>query len=107
MTAETRHAAIARARSALTRFAILGVRTNVSYLLRLLDHPVFRAGNVDTGFIERDMTDAPLESVRLALLAIAAAVAYKPDGRPRTSHTSAPAGGPNDPWDALGLWRTM
>ncbi|MBV9476832.1 MAG: ATP-grasp domain-containing protein, partial [Acidobacteria bacterium] len=43
-TATTRDEAIARLMCALREFPILGVQTNVPFLLRVLDHPRFRAG---------------------------------------------------------------
>ena len=46
--AETRPAAIARAAAALRDFPILGIRTNVPYLLAVLALPAFARGEVDT-----------------------------------------------------------
>ena len=53
-TAETRALAIARLASALRAFPILGVRTNVPYLLRILAHDAFSGGTIDTGFLDRE-----------------------------------------------------
>ncbi len=44
-TAENRELAIARLGSALRDFPILGVRTNIPFLLRVLDHARFRGGD--------------------------------------------------------------
>src|SRR5207245_334684 len=58
----SRDAAIARAIGALRDFPILGVRTNVAFLIRLLAHDGVRAGDIDTGFVERhasELTTAP------------------------------------------------
>jgi len=57
-SAETRDLAIARLLSALRSFPILGVRTNIPLLLRVLEHPRFQSGTVDTGFL--DHAGAPL-----------------------------------------------
>jgi acetyl-CoA/propionyl-CoA carboxylase biotin carboxyl carrier protein len=46
-----REEAIERARSALLEMVMLGCTTNANYLERILDHPEFRAGEVETGFI--------------------------------------------------------
>src|SRR5439155_16306082 len=51
-TAETRDHAIARLIAALRAYPILGIRTNIPFLLRVLEHPRFRAGEVDTGFLD-------------------------------------------------------
>src|SRR5207253_6190914 len=53
-TATTRDEAIARLSSALRAFPILGIHTNIPFLLRILDHPRFRAGDVDTGFLDTE-----------------------------------------------------
>jgi acetyl/propionyl-CoA carboxylase alpha subunit len=53
-TAETRAFAIARLSAALRAFPILGVRTNLPFLLRVLAHPAFQQGRMDTGFLDRE-----------------------------------------------------
>jgi len=53
-SAENRDLAIRRLTSALRAFPILGVRTNVPFLLRVLDHPRFLDGTMDTGFLDRE-----------------------------------------------------
>lgn len=50
----TRDEALRRLRAALLDFHVLGVRTNVAYLLDVLDHPDFVAGQMDTGFLGRE-----------------------------------------------------
>ena len=52
--AETRDAARRRAIEALRAYPILGIRTNVPFLIRLLEHPRFAAGDLDTGFIDAE-----------------------------------------------------
>ncbi|MGD2154014.1 MAG: acetyl-CoA carboxylase biotin carboxylase subunit [Gemmatimonadales bacterium] len=51
--APTREETINRAELALDMFVIEGVRTTIPFLRRVLEHPDFRAGNVDTNFLER------------------------------------------------------
>jgi pyruvate carboxylase len=48
----TFEAAIDRARRALAEFRIRGVATNIPFLQAVLDDPDFRAGRLNTGFIE-------------------------------------------------------
>lgn len=74
--AATREEAIERARKALSETVLLGCTTNAAYLERILGHPDFAAGRVETGFIPRH-SDAlaprsldPLE--RATILAAAA-----------------------------------
>jgi acetyl/propionyl-CoA carboxylase alpha subunit len=53
-SAETRDHAIARLAAALRVFPILGLRTNIPFLLRVLEHPLFHEGRIDTGFLDRE-----------------------------------------------------
>lgn len=55
--APTREESIDKLRLALQDFHILGVKTNIAYLLEILAHPGFRAGRIDTGFLERELPD--------------------------------------------------
>src|SRR5690606_33546769 len=41
-----------RADRALREFRIRGVKTNIAFLLNLLDHPLFRSGEATTRFID-------------------------------------------------------
>ena len=48
-----RDEALARMRIALASFVLEGVHTTIPFLLRVLDHPDFIAGDIDTKFLER------------------------------------------------------
>jgi len=50
----TRDEAIARALRALDEYVVKGITTNVAYLKAIVDHPVFRGGDYDTGFLARE-----------------------------------------------------
>ena len=54
--AETRDLAIARLAAALREFTIEGIRTNVPFLIAVLESQPFRAGAIDTAFLDRDST---------------------------------------------------
>jgi acetyl-CoA/propionyl-CoA carboxylase biotin carboxyl carrier protein len=99
-SAESRDAAIARAAAALRAFPILGVRTNLGFLIRILDHPAFRAGDLHTGFVDEHLA-ALLEQPQPndAVLAAAAFV------RGATAGTgAAPETRVADPWTDLRGW---
>jgi acetyl-CoA/propionyl-CoA carboxylase biotin carboxyl carrier protein len=101
VAAESRDVAIARALAALRTFPVLGIRTNIPFLIRLLDHPEFRAGRLDTGFIDRHL-DALIGPRKAPSEAIAAAaVASAPRAAP-FQQTAGAAG--VDPWSGLGDW---
>ena len=51
--APDREAAIRKMKSALDETLILGVDTNLDFQYRIMDNPTFRAGEADTGFIDK------------------------------------------------------
>lgn len=57
--APTRREAIDRLRNALLDFHVLGVRTNVAYLIEILEHPEFLEAKIDTGFLGREISEKP------------------------------------------------
>ena len=54
VSAETREAARQRALAALRSYTILGIRTNIAFLVALLEHPRFVSGELDTHFLEHE-----------------------------------------------------
>ena len=57
----SREEAIVRMERALREYRISGVRTNLAFHQALLQHPSFRKGNYDTGFVERSMAELKRE----------------------------------------------
>jgi acetyl-CoA carboxylase biotin carboxylase subunit len=95
--AETRPLAIARLAAALRAFPILGVRTNVEFLIQILEHPRFQTGTVDTSFLDREAASfaRPGEApafVRAAALHHASAASHEPSAVTGLSR--------RDPWNA-------
>ncbi len=73
--APTRAQALERMRGALNEFHVLGLTTNIKFLSRVVEHPAFAAGGVDTSFIAKhhDALFAPHASVsNAAAIAVAA-----------------------------------
>ncbi|HEY1940314.1 MAG TPA: acetyl-CoA carboxylase biotin carboxylase subunit [Candidatus Angelobacter sp.] len=54
--AADRPSAIARMRRALDEYFVGGIKTNLSLFRRILEHPDFVAGRIDTGFLDRLLT---------------------------------------------------
>jgi acetyl/propionyl-CoA carboxylase alpha subunit len=104
--AESREAAIARAVSALRAYAILGIRTNIPFLLHLLGLPQFRAGAVDTGFLDRGegRFDADAGERELPIAALAVAAVYA-DASTSIGSAPGPTRVTSDPWSVLDGWR--
>ena len=111
----TREQARRRAHAALGDLAVLGLRTNVSLLRRVLAHEAFVTADVHTGFLAehgKTLTAAAPDEITLAAIAAAAsAVQSKLDRR-----TSAGAGDRPDrrpPGDAVrdeqdaGIWSRL
>ncbi len=71
-----RQQAISRLIRAMNEYFIGGIKTNVSLFRRILKHPDFQAGKVDTGFLDRLMESGLPEPKRedAAIAAIAAGV---------------------------------
>jgi 3-methylcrotonyl-CoA carboxylase alpha subunit len=79
---EDREQARLRLDQALAAYRVAGVTTNIGFLRRLVIHPAFMTGMVDTGFIERYqetllLPPAPPTAVQLALMALADAMAAR------------------------------
>jgi acetyl-CoA/propionyl-CoA carboxylase biotin carboxyl carrier protein len=98
---ETRDAARARALAALRQYPILGLRTNISLLAEILEHPRFITGNLDTGFLDSEgdgirerLSSDPPPAVR------AVAAAARAADRSSASRGAAEASGV-DPWSSL------
>ena len=102
---ETRLQAIDRATAALRGFPILGVRTNVAFLVQVLRHPAFRAAAVHTGFVDEHLaslleTAAPPEAVGAA----ADFMRRQGDAGARAIGSGAAAAAVHDPWADLTNW---
>jgi acetyl/propionyl-CoA carboxylase alpha subunit len=100
---ETRHVATARLVAALRDFPILGIRTNIPFLLRILEHPKFRAGDVETRFLDTEgasLAGSPDEDpppwVEAAIATQAGRAAIAPGA---AMHAGIP-----DPWETTGSW---
>jgi acetyl/propionyl-CoA carboxylase alpha subunit len=100
--AESRELAIRRAIGALRRFIILGIRTNITFLLRILESPEFAAATVHTGFL--DAEGAHLREVEATELPAAAhaAIAFHQERTPSAS-AAVTATAP-DPFETVRGW---
>lgn len=73
---ENRGQAMDRMLRALEEYHLLGIRTNIPYLRRILMHPVFLSGDYDTQFIEKygdELLEPEGENEKLETIALAAA----------------------------------
>jgi acetyl/propionyl-CoA carboxylase alpha subunit len=88
---EAREIARRRAIEALRSYPILGIRTNISFLIEVLEHPRFISGDIDTRFLDAEgktlRASAPVPAEALEVAAVL--------GTPTTDSTG------KDPWDTL------
>ncbi len=69
-----RAGAVERMLRALAEYKVVGVRTTIPALQRIVAHPDFRAGRLSTAFLERVLPDLRPHDNRLATIATIAAV---------------------------------
>src|SRR5664279_5141631 len=96
--AETREQAIHRLERALYEYFVGGIKTNISLFRRILKDPDFRAGNIDTGFLERLLASPAVETDerRPLIAALAAGIFATMDPKatfPGADGLPAPANG--------------
>ncbi|MFH0944584.1 MAG: acetyl-CoA carboxylase biotin carboxylase subunit [Planctomycetota bacterium] len=75
-----REEAIARMLRALREFHVVGVRTNIGFLVRILETDEFRSGEYDTSFIERhsvQLLAPPVDGEALDVALLAVTLAHK------------------------------
>ena len=96
--AEDRETAIDRVARALRDYVVLGTKTNISWLRRVITHPAFRDGLVSTRFLADHAEDLERKTPD-AVPQIAALLASAPR---RSTVAGAPA--MRSVWDALGTW---
>lgn len=102
----TRAETLARMERALCDFHVLGIQTNIPYLLAIVRHPAFQAGELSTQFLQTHLPNwrpnnvIPRE-VLLALAAYAATPSPEPEPQQPSINPSI------DPWRATDGWRNI
>ncbi len=71
--AQTRDLAIARMKRALGEYQVVGIKTNLPFHALVMDHPAFREGVYDTGFIDANKAALTPAEPEVNGLAVAAA----------------------------------
>ncbi len=101
-TAGSRAQAVDRLLAALRAFPILGIHTNVPFLIRVLESDAFRAGRMHTGYLDAEgsgLAAEPDEPPPAFIRAVLDAAGN--DHAPHTGGASAP---PWDPWTLVHDW---
>jgi acetyl-CoA carboxylase biotin carboxylase subunit len=91
---EDRPTALARMRRALGEYVVLGVRTTLPVLSRIIDHDDFRAGRLSTQFLERVLPELAKPHREFEPVAVVAAVLaeYERLRQPAAAAESSPPG---------------
>ena len=102
---EDRPRALARLREALAQCEIVGPKSNIGFLERLVRHPAIVDGTIDTGYLDRHLDEflAPAQPDRALLLAAAAGTLLAQEAAARAA--AAGSNDPGSPWAIADGWR--
>jgi acetyl-CoA carboxylase biotin carboxylase subunit len=106
--AEDRESACDRMIAALNDYAILGISTSISFLKDIVNHPEFRAGRTNTGFINNHFEnwgEKEKSGDMLGLALAAAAFDSINSGPPGKKVAGGVQKATVSPWQTLGHWR--
>jgi 3-methylcrotonyl-CoA carboxylase alpha subunit len=113
--ADTREQALAVLQAALSAVRIVGVGNNLLFLRRLLASAAFRAGGIDTGYIERELAEllrpaAANAAVEASILAAATLWTLEQErstaaGAARVEEPARTSGSLQSPWQRADGWR--
>lgn len=98
VAAENRPVAIARLRSALDAFAVLGVATNIRLLQAIADDADFQAGDATTAFLETHDMSAATRVIAPTPGTLAAAALWETLATPKATNSAKPF----NPWSRGG-----
>jgi 3-methylcrotonyl-CoA carboxylase alpha subunit len=102
----TRDAALQRMREALAQCDVVGPKSNIDFLERLVRHPAVIEGRIDTGYLDRHLDqflDHGKDADPVALFAAASAwLLHEESGATRVA---AASGDPHSPWARADGWR--
>jgi 3-methylcrotonyl-CoA carboxylase alpha subunit len=95
--APTRQAAIDKLNRGLDEIDVRGITTNIPFLSALVTHPGVRANAIDTGFIERELTNLTAAPAAPGDLELCAAVAIILDDEQKAARAES-----HSPWQSSG-----
>ena len=103
---EDRDTAVRRLSSALAEYRIGGLATNLEFLYRVANHPAYRSGEVDTGFIDRHRAELVPPPAPAPIAALAAASLIRVLAQAKASQEfAAGSSDPRSPWHDRDGWR--
>lgn len=90
---------------ALSRYVVMGVTTNISFLKKVLEHNEFKKGNITTHFIENYFKDWTVTKDGLPIDAIIALAVYDSMHKKTKEIVRYKESDPHSPWKHVGRWR--
>jgi len=105
VSAENREESINKMIWALSRYLILGVTTNISFLKKVLEHDEFKKGNTTTHFIDNYFKDWTVTKDGLPIDALIAVAVYDSIHTRRQEYVRYKEADPHSPWKQTGRWR--
>ena len=102
----TRADALQRMREALAQCEVIGPKSNIAFLERLVRHPAVVEGRIDTGYLDRQLSEfLPRDGDADVGILFAAATAALLDEEDRARRLARASGDPHSPWHDAGGWR--
>ncbi|QKX16355.1 acetyl/propionyl/methylcrotonyl-CoA carboxylase subunit alpha [Microbulbifer sp. YPW1] len=100
-----RREALVKLDRALQQYQIAGLRHNIEFLRRVVNHTAFVNGRVTTHFIEDHEQEILQQEQQLRAQQCAAIAAFLHHRETRAQHRSAPKADPFSPWHSGSNWR--
>jgi 3-methylcrotonyl-CoA carboxylase alpha subunit len=102
----TRADALQRMRDALAQCAIVGPKSNIDFLERLVRHPAVIEGRIDTGYLDRHLDEfLPADAAPDHAILFAAATAVLLGEEAQAPLLARASGDPHSPWARADAWR--
>ena len=102
----TRAEALQRMREALLQCEVVGPKSNIDFLERLVRHPAVIEGRIDTGYLDRHLDEfLPAEAAPDVASLFAAATAVLLDEEAHSLAAARASGDPHSPWANADAWR--
>ncbi|MBX3689618.1 biotin carboxylase N-terminal domain-containing protein [Dokdonella sp.] len=102
---ETREAALLRMREALAACAVIGPKSNIDFLERLVRHPAIVEGRIDTGYLDRSLDEFVGAGASDPAARFAAASAWLLQQEAQAPREAAATADPHSPWARADAWR--
>jgi 3-methylcrotonyl-CoA carboxylase alpha subunit len=102
----SRSAALQRMREALAQCDIVGPKSNIDFLERLVRHPAVVEARIDTGYLDRHLDEfLPADVVPDDMALFAATTAVLLDEEAQAPRLAMTSGDPHSPWARADAWR--